>query len=71
MSEKTEMQLDICIEKLGGIEQCLYGGDGEPGMRIDVDRLKRSRATHNAVLWLILSTVIGIAGTALAVTFSN
>jgi hypothetical protein len=32
-------------------------------MRLDVDRLKRSRATHNAVLWVIFTTLVGVAGT--------
>ena len=69
MSEKqsgTDVKLDVIIEKLNGIETCLFGNGDKEGLRIDVDRLKRSRATHNAVLWVIFTTVLGIAGTVIA-----
>lgn len=69
MGEKKsveEVKLDIVIRKLEGIEETLYGNGSKEGMRIDVDRLKRSRATHNAVLWVIFTALVGIAGKVIA-----
>lgn len=66
MSTGTDIKLDLIIEKLHGIENCLYGNGEKEGLRIDVDRLKRSNATRNAVLWVMLTTVVGIAGTVIA-----
>ncbi len=60
------VKLDTIAEKVSHCESALYGDDGHDGMKIDVDRLKRSRATTNAVLWVILTTIIGIGGTVVA-----
>lgn len=66
MSTGTDTKLDLIIDKLHGIENCLYGNGAKEGLRIDVDRLKRSNAARNAVLWVMLTTVVGIAGTVIA-----
>jgi len=64
----TDVKLDTIIKKLEGIEGLLFGdgSDDKPGMRLDVDRLKRSRAAHNAVLWVIFLTLASVAGTVIA-----
>lgn len=63
----TDFKLDLIISKVSGIEACLYGDDaGRDGLKLDVDRLKRSRATHNAVLWVIFLTLASVAGTVIA-----
>lgn len=66
MPTGIDVKLDEILTKLRGIEDCLYGADGAPGMRIDVDRLKRTQTTRNAVLWVIFLTVVGVAGTVIA-----
>ena len=68
MSDQTaiDVKLDVIIDKLENIEDCLYGSGDREGLRIDVDRLKSAHATHNAVLWVIFLTVVGIAGTVIA-----
>jgi len=64
----TDVKLDTIIKKLESIEGLLFGdgSDDKPGMRLDVDRLKRSRAAHNAVLWVIFLTLASVAGTVIA-----
>lgn len=61
----TDFKLDVIISKVEGLEVCMFGDEAghRDGMRIDVDRLKQSRATHNAVLWVIFTTLVGVAGT--------
>lgn len=60
----TDFKLDVIITKVEGLEACMFGDDaGRDGMKLDVDRLKRSRATHNAVLWVVFTTLVGVAGT--------
>jgi hypothetical protein len=68
----TDYKLDQVLGKLEGIEDCLFGDDaGRDGLKLDVDRLKRSRATHNAVLWVIFTTLLGVAGTVIAGIIHN
>jgi hypothetical protein len=68
----TDYKLDQVLGKLAGIEDCLFGDDaGRDGLKLDVDRLKRSRATHNAVLWVIFTTLLGVAGTVIAGIIHN
>jgi len=63
----TDFKLDLILDKVEGIESCLYGDDaGRDGIKLDVDRLKRSRSTHNKVLWVIFTTILGIGGTVVA-----
>lgn len=63
----TDYKLDLILNKVEGIEDCLFGDSaGRDGLKLDVDRLKRSRATHNAVLWVIFTTLLGVAGTLIA-----
>jgi len=48
------------------VKKCLAyieGDEGHDGLRLDVDRLKRSRTTNNAVLWIIFTAGLGAAGT--------
>jgi len=66
----TDYKLDRCLDSLEGIESCLFGDDaGRDGIKLDVDRLKRSRSTHNAVLWVLFTTLLGVGGTVLAGVF--
>ena len=71
MPTGTDVKLDLIITQLHGIEDCLYGADGEPGMRIDVDRLKRAQTTRNAVLWVTITSILGITGTVIAGIISH
>ena len=59
--ELIEFRLATILQKLEGIENCLYGHDDRPGIRIEVDRLNQARASHGAVLWVLFSTVLGAA----------
>jgi len=61
-----DVKLNLLIDQLEEVESVLYGNGDKEGLRIDVDRLKRSRATHNAVLWLLFTTLVGIGGTVAA-----
>ncbi len=36
-------------------------GNGKPGLTIRIDRLERSRATHNKAFWAILVAAVGVA----------
>jgi len=66
----TDFKLDLIIEDCKEIKSCLYGDDaGRDGLKLDVDRLKRSRSTHNAVLWVLFTTLLGVGGTVLAGVF--
>lgn len=68
----TDFKLDLILKKCEGIEDCLFGDSaGRDGLKLDVDRLKRSRATHNAVLWVIFTTLLGVAGTVIVGTISG
>ena len=64
MSDESaiDVKLDIIIGKLHDVCETLHGdgSDDKPGMKIEVDRLKRSRATHNAVLWVLFTTGLTI-----------
>ena len=63
----TDIKLDLILDKLHGIEACLFGDDaGRDGMKLDVDRLKQSRTIHNAVLWIIFTTLLGVTGTVIS-----
>ena len=62
----TDYKLDLILEKVEGIESCMYGDDSCDGLKLDVDRLKRRGAAHNAVLWAIFTTLLGAAGTIIA-----
>ena len=68
----TDFKLDLIISKVEGLEACMFGDDaGRDGLKIDVDRLKRSRATHNAVLWVIFTTLVGVAGAIVATSIGG
>ena len=53
-------------DDVGEIKNVLVGVDRRNGLVADVDRLKRSRAFSNAVLWLVFTTLIGTTATAIA-----
>lgn len=48
------------------IKAVLLGSDSKPGMVLEVDRLKRSRAFVNAVLWTFFTASVGTGITVLA-----
>ncbi len=60
----TDFKLDLILEKVEGIEFCLYGdGARHDGVKLEVDRIKRS---HNAMRWVMFSiftTIVAAAGT--------
>ena len=60
---QTLTRVCICVEKL---EQVLIGPDGRSGVITDVDRLKRSRALSNKILWAVFVAALGIVTTGLA-----
>ena len=60
------VKLDTIGQDISEIKNLLYGDGNNDGMRLDVDRLKSSRATHSKVLWVIFTTVLGIGGTVVA-----
>lgn len=68
---KMDVKLDHVLTDLEEIKSALYGDGNHDGLRLDVDRLKRSRATHNAVLWVIFTAIIGIVSTAVAGMIGN
>lgn len=59
----TEVKLDLILSELKDIKICLFGKEG---LRIKVDRLERSRLNRNAVMCVILTTILGVAGTVIA-----
>ncbi len=69
MDKATEVILQAMQEDIAWIKTAL-GGDagGRAGVLMDVDRLKRSRATTNRVLWAVLTTGIGLSATAIGAT---
>lgn len=52
-------------ENVREIKDVLVGSDQRSGLVVDVDRLRRSRAMVNAVLWTVFTAIIGTAATAL------
>lgn len=68
MDKETEVTLKTMQIDIAWIKAAL-GGDGDRvGVLMDVDRLKRSRATTNAVLWAVFTAMIGIGATAIGAT---
>ena len=61
-----EVKLDVIAQDVRDIKSAVYGNGDNDGLKLDVDRLKRSRATHNAVLWVIFTGVVTIGGTVAA-----
>lgn len=48
---------------LAEIRSAVMGGDtGHPGLRMEVDRLKRSEAVRGRALWLMVTAGIGVIG---------
>ena len=58
--------LSALREDVKEIKEVLVGNDKREGLVMDVDRLKRSRALFHAVLWVVFTSAIGIAATAIA-----
>lgn len=68
----VDYKLDVIIQKVEGLEDCMFGDDaGRDGMRLDVDRLKRSRATDRRMLWVLFTTLVGVAGAVIATTIGG
>ena len=68
---KMSAKLDTISKSCESIEECLFGNGDKEGLRIDVDRLKRSRANVNAVLWVIFTALVGTAATLAAQVFGG
>lgn len=58
---KCNSKLDTLITRSESQDKLLYGDgtDDNPGMRIDVDRLKTSRANITKFLWIIVTALVG------------
>lgn len=69
MDGETRFKLDAIHDDITWIKAALSGEGDKAGLIIDVDRLKRSRATTIAILWLAFTTVIGLGATAIGATF--
>jgi len=67
---KMDVKLDTLIRDVEQLQSDQYGDGNHDGIRIDVDRLKRSRANQNAVLWVLFTSVVGMAA-AFALDFLN
>jgi hypothetical protein len=48
------------------VKEILVGNGKRTGLVLDVDRLKRTRATTKAIVWVLFTTLLG-AGAAVAV----
>lgn len=58
MDEVTKVMLKSIQDDISEIKSYLVG---EGGLVIEVDRLKRSRAMTNAIMWTVFTAVIGVA----------
>jgi len=65
MDEATKVTLKIMQEDIGEIKMYLTGDGDRVGLIIEVDRLKRSRAMANAIMWTVFTTIIGVGATAI------
>lgn len=50
------------------IKNHLIGDDRNVGLIREVDRLKRHKALVSAIVWIIVTTLVGVGGTVLAST---
>jgi len=47
--------------KLDRLDGCLRGSNGEPGMKVRLDRLEQSEVRRIKLLWMIAASVVVLA----------
>ena len=57
--ERISEQFDEIKAVLVRLDDAIRG-NGKPGLVLRIDRLERSRATHNKVLWGLLAGGVGV-----------
>lgn len=63
MDAETKVILERMQHDVHEIRRALAGNGDKDGLIIDVDRLKRSRAATNAVLWALFTGIVGVLAT--------
>ena len=66
MDNETRSKLERIHDDVKKCLSYIEGDEGHDGIRLDVDRLKRARKTHNAILWVIFTVGLGVVGTVVA-----
>jgi len=56
---RIEAKIDTMRHRLGEVHHATYGTNGNPGLRVRVDRLERGAA---AVRWLVSVVVVAVVG---------
>lgn len=69
MDELTSLTLRTMQEDISEIKSYLVGEGDRVGLVIEVDRLKRSRAITNAIMWTVFTALVGVAATAIGAAF--
>lgn len=69
MDEVTKITLKTMQEDISEIKTYLIGEGDRVGLVIEVDRLKRSRAITNGIMWTVFTALIGVAATTIGATF--